>query len=115
MVKPAPTGFPGSERILGKLDSEGSHQQVGSIPILPFVAVRIRCLQPNCGSSRSETIFARALLLLEECGYLRLAAEIEAEARLSWRFESYPLVPGSHTFLILHGIAETFGLDAELA
>src|SRR6266436_2807981 len=34
---------------------------------------------------------------------------------LSWRFESYPLVPGCHTFLILHGIAETFGLDAELA
>ena len=34
---------------------------------------------------------------------------------LSWRFESYLLVPGCHTFLILHGIAETFGLDAELA
>ena|SRR5712671_2532382 len=33
----------------------------------------------------------------------------------SWRFESYRLVPGCHTFLILHGIAETFGLDAELA
>src|ERR1700726_4407496 len=28
---------------------------------------------------------------------------------LSWRFESYPLSPGSHTLLILHGIAETFG------
>jgi hypothetical protein len=34
---------------------------------------------------------------------------------LSWQFESYPLVPGCHAFLILHGIAETFGLDAELA
>ena len=34
---------------------------------------------------------------------------------LSWHFESYSLVPGCHTFLILHGIAETFGLDAELA
>src|SRR5216684_7898465 len=34
---------------------------------------------------------------------------------LSWHFESYPLAPGCHTFLILHGIAETFGLDAELA
>ena len=34
-------------------------------------------------------------------------------AVLSRRFERYPLVPG--TFLILHGIAETFGLDAELA
>src|SRR6266404_3751632 len=33
----------------------------------------------------------------------------------SWRFESYRLIPGCHTFLILHGIAETFGLDAELA
>src|SRR5260370_24276804 len=32
----------------------------------------------------------------------------------SWRFESYRLIPGCHTFLILHGIAETFGLDAEL-
>src|SRR5262249_49943268 len=34
---------------------------------------------------------------------------------LSRRFERYPLVPGRHTFLILHGIAKTFGLDAELA
>jgi hypothetical protein len=34
---------------------------------------------------------------------------------LSWHFESDPLVPGCHTFLILHGIAETFGLDTELA
>jgi hypothetical protein len=34
---------------------------------------------------------------------------------LSWRFERYLLVPGCHTFLILHGIAETLGLDAELA
>jgi hypothetical protein len=34
---------------------------------------------------------------------------------LSWRFERYRLVPGCHTFLILHGIAEPFGLDAELA
>jgi hypothetical protein len=34
---------------------------------------------------------------------------------LSWRFERYLRVPGCHTFLILHGIAETFGLDAELA
>jgi hypothetical protein len=30
-------------------------------------------------------------------------------------FESYLLIPGSHTFLILDGIPETFGLDAELA
>jgi hypothetical protein len=36
-------------------------------------------------------------------------------AGLSGRFESYPLVPGCHTFLIFHGIAEAFGLDAELA
>src|ERR1700694_2308623 len=36
-------------------------------------------------------------------------------AVLSSRFERYLLVPGCHTFLILHGIAETFGLDAELA
>jgi hypothetical protein len=34
---------------------------------------------------------------------------------LSERFESPPLVPGGHTFLILHGIAEAFGLNAELA
>src|ERR1700738_5157700 len=34
---------------------------------------------------------------------------------LSWRFEGYLLVPGCHTFLILHGIAKTFSLDAELA
>jgi len=65
--------------------------------------------------------------LSEEFVYLSLAAEIEPEGRRfsgtlesagafpSWHFESYPLVPGCHTFLILHGIAETFGLDAELA
>src|SRR4029077_12894591 len=40
---------------------------------------------------------------------------ISGEGVLSWRFERYLLVPGCHTFLILHGIAETFGLDAELA
>jgi hypothetical protein len=34
---------------------------------------------------------------------------------LSWHFEGYPLVPGCHTFLILHGVAETFGLNAEVA
>jgi hypothetical protein len=62
----------------------------------------------------------------EKFVYLSLAAEIEPEGRrfadfgtrggvLSWHFESYPLVPGCHTLLILHGIAETFGLDAELA
>src|SRR5215472_15306322 len=33
----------------------------------------------------------------------------------SWRLESYLPVPGHNTFLILHGIAETFGLDAQLA
>ena len=52
---------------------------------------------------------------LKDRVYLRFAAEIEPQARRSWRFESYLLVPGSYTFLILHGIAETFGLDAELA
>ena len=69
----------------------------------------------------------RSLPLSEEFIYLSLAAEIEPEGPplrrdfgisggvLSWHFESYPLVPGCHTFLILHGIAETFGLDPELA
>src|ERR1700685_3623358 len=40
-----------------------------------------------------------------------------ATVPLSWssRFEMYVLIPGRHAFLILHGIAETFGLDAELA
>ena len=33
----------------------------------------------------------------------------------SWRFDSYLLVPGCDAFLILHGIAEPFGLDTELA
>jgi hypothetical protein len=48
---------------------------------------------------------------------------IELEARMgnsnqangSRCFDSDPFVPGSHSLLILHGIAETFGLDAELA
>jgi len=65
--------------------------------------------------------------LPEEFVYLCLAAEIEPEGRrfagtlesaggvLSLHFESYSLVPGCHTFLILHRIAETFGLDAKLA
>jgi hypothetical protein len=33
----------------------------------------------------------------------------------SWRFESYLLVPRCDTFLILHRIAETFGLNTESA
>src|SRR5438477_10627319 len=33
----------------------------------------------------------------------------------SRRFERHSLVPRRHTFLVLHGIAESFGLDAELA
>jgi hypothetical protein len=44
----------------------------------------------------------------------RLKETLES-ARLSGRFESHPPIPGCHTFLILHRIAETFGLDAELA
>jgi hypothetical protein len=46
---------------------------------------------------------------------LRGEPRVLAGGKLSWRFDSYPFVPGCHTFLILHGIAETFGLDAELA
>ncbi len=45
----------------------------------------------------------------------RFAGTLESAGVLSWYFESYSLVPGCHTFLILHGIAETFGLDAEVA
>ena len=33
----------------------------------------------------------------------------------SLRFEGCPLLPRCHIFLIFHGIAETFGLDPELA
>src|SRR5215831_14774370 len=33
----------------------------------------------------------------------------------SWRFKSYLAAPRGHAFLIFHRIAETFGLDAELA
>ena len=40
---------------------------------------------------------------------------LESTGGLSWHFESYLLVPGCHTFLILHGIAETFRWNAELA
>src|SRR5690349_10977648 len=38
-----------------------------------------------------------------------------SERFLSRRFERYPLVPRRHAFFILHGIAETFGLDTQLA
>src|SRR5438105_4658077 len=99
----------------GKSEREESHHSAGSIPILSFTSARIRCLQPRCRFSRSETIFACAVLLSEEFVYLSVAAEIEPEVRFSWPFGSYLLVPGCHTFLILHGIAETCGLDAELA
>ena len=78
------------DRFVGKSDTEEGHQSAGSIPILSFTAARIRCLQPRCHSSRSRTIFACAALLSEEFVYLSLAAEIEPEVRLSWRFESYP-------------------------
>jgi hypothetical protein len=33
----------------------------------------------------------------------------------SRRFHTYMLIPGRNTSLILHGMAETLGLDAELA
>ena len=33
----------------------------------------------------------------------------------SWRLNWYLLVPWRYAFLILHGIAEPFSLDAELA
>src|SRR5712671_3043747 len=36
-------------------------------------------------------------------------------AAIPFSFERYALFPGRHIFLVLHGIAETFGLDAELA
>jgi hypothetical protein len=71
-------------------------------------------------------LHVRGFPFSEEFVDLSLVAEIAPEGRrfartlelagvLSWRFEGYALVPGCHTFLILHGIAETFGLDAELA
>ena len=85
-------------------------------------AAKISFLGPGNGRAR-----ARPSTLSKEFVSLSLAAQIGPEGRrfagalgigagvLSRRFESYPLVPGCHTLLVLHGIAEPFGGDAELA
>ena len=62
-----------------------------------------------------KSSFTSALLPRVSQKGRRFAGTLESAGVLSRHFESYPLVPGRHTFLILHGIAETFGLDAELA
>src|SRR5260370_6336290 len=72
-------------------------------------------------SSGSETICACAAFYSLKSSFTsallpRLSQKAAASSGLwnprgvlSWQFESYPLGPGGHTFLILHGIAETFG------
>src|SRR5436190_4649088 len=59
---------------------------------------------------------ARSTAPLNRSNSVLIVATLEsAGGVLSWCLERYLLVPGCHTFLILHRIAETFGLDAELA
>src|SRR6266481_5245367 len=71
---------------------------------------------PTCSLIQASMAGARSTAPLNRSNSVLIVATLEsAGGVLSWRFERYQLVPGCHTFLILHGIAETFGLDAELA
>src|SRR4029077_11296180 len=71
---------------------------------------------PACSLIHASMTGSRSTAPLNRSNSVLIVATLEsAGGFLSWRFERYLLVPGCHTFLILHGIAETFGLDAELA
>src|SRR6266403_1221070 len=71
---------------------------------------------PACSLIQASMAGARSTAPLNRSNSVLIGATLEsAGGVLSWRFERYQVVPGCHTFLILHGIAETFGLDAELA
>src|ERR1700730_2284076 len=71
---------------------------------------------PACSLIQASMAGARSTPPLNRSNSVLIVATLESAGDvLSWRFERYLLVPGCHTFLILHGIAETFGLDAELA
>src|SRR6266436_869313 len=71
---------------------------------------------PTCSLIQASMAGSRSTAPLNRSNSVLIVATLEsAGGVLSWRFERYQLVPGCHTFLILHGIAETFGLDAELA
>src|SRR5882757_3620816 len=71
---------------------------------------------PACSLIQASMAGAGSTLPLNRSNSVLIVATLEsAGGVLSWRLERYLLVPGCHTFLILHGIAETFGLHAELA
>src|SRR5437016_5164562 len=70
---------------------------------------------PACAFIHASMAGSRSTAPLNRSNSVLIVATLESAGVLSWRFERYLLVPGCHTFLILHGIAETFGLDAELA
>src|SRR4030088_2728292 len=72
---------------------------------------------PACSLIQASMAGARSTAPLNRSNSVLIVETLESAGGgvLSWRFERYVLVPGCHTFLILHGIAETFGLDAELA
>src|SRR3984885_7365660 len=70
---------------------------------------------PVCSLIQASMAGARSPAPLNRSNSVLIVTTLESAGVLSWRFERYLLVPGCHTFLILHGIAETLGLDAELA
>src|SRR3984885_3177133 len=71
---------------------------------------------PACSLIQASMAGARSTAPLNRSKSVLIVATLQsAGGVLSWRFQRYLLVPGCHTFLILHGIAETLGLDAELA
>src|ERR1700757_4918484 len=72
---------------------------------------------PRTTSARSRPIHPHALSTSHRWpDHARQRRSIETiPFSWSWRFYSYLPVPRGHTLLIFHGIAETFGLDAELA
>src|SRR5579862_1653283 len=70
---------------------------------------------PACSLIQASMAGARSTAPLNRSKSVFIIATLElAEDVLSSRFERYLLVPGRHTFLELHRIAETFGLNTEL-
>jgi L-alanine-DL-glutamate epimerase-like enolase superfamily enzyme len=99
-------------RLAGESDAELQNdlQRQLAAGYRPFLVPIVPPAARNQGS-----VFAHALPQTTDARSLPIHLHALSSTHLLWHFESYSLAPGCDTFLILHGIAETFGLDAELA
>ena len=81
-----------------------------------ITVARIHWLVPRCRSSGSEPIFAcTSLHSLKSSFTSALLPRLSQKAASHGVLRATRWFQRCHTFLILHGIAETFGLDAEIS